>query len=104
MATVYEIRNLVCGKVYIGSTIQQAEKRKQQHWSALRGGYHHNQHLQRSWNLYRENAFRFTPIVTIDCSEAEIRGIETQYIRRTRAALGCENVYTVLEGAENPAT
>jgi len=102
MATVYEIRNLVNWKLYIGSTTRKPKDRKREHWAALRGGRHHNRHLQAAWNLYGEEAFRFTPIYTCDCSEAEIRDVETQHIRNARAKLGRKNVYTIRDGDENP--
>jgi hypothetical protein len=102
MATVYEIRNRVNGKVYVGRTIKAAGVRKTQHWSDLRAGRHHNIHLQRAWNLYGEDAFRFDAVIELDCPEAEILDIEEQRTLRLRAELGRENVYTIRAGGQNP--
>jgi hypothetical protein len=41
-------------------------------------------------------------VLELGCSEAEIRDIETQRIRKARLELGFENVYTILEGGQNP--
>lgn len=56
---VYAIRNLVNGKMYIGSTINPFNKRWQCHRKRLRKGIHHSSHLQASWNKYGEKNFSF---------------------------------------------
>ena len=46
MATgVYQIRNLVNGKTYIGSTSRNFNIRNTEHFSLLRNGKHANNHL-----------------------------------------------------------
>lgn len=59
----YEILNTVNGKRYIGSTMN-LKKRWTEHRKILRGGRHNNQILQRAWNKYGEDAFKFLPILT----------------------------------------
>ena len=55
---VYEIRNLLTGKVYVGSSIQY-ETRKRRHLAKLIIGKHHSTHLQHSWDVYGEDNFEF---------------------------------------------
>lgn len=55
---IYQIRNLINGKTYIGSAIY-FNTRWYRHKSNLRNNRHHNKHLQRSWNKYGEQNFVF---------------------------------------------
>ena len=56
---VYAIRNLVNGKMYIGSTVNPFGRRFGCHKKRLRKGTHHSSHLQASWNKYGEENFDF---------------------------------------------
>lgn len=47
---IYQWRNLVNGKVYIGST-KNFTMRKKTHIEALRKNKHHNRHLQSAWRV-----------------------------------------------------
>jgi group I intron endonuclease len=58
MMGIYQIRNLLNDKVYIGSS-QELKKRWSSHRSALRRNSHPNKHLQNSVNLYGEDSFSF---------------------------------------------
>jgi len=58
---VYAIRCTANSKVYIGQSIK-IDKRKAYHFSSLRGGYHENKHLQRSFNKHGESSFIFCVI------------------------------------------
>lgn len=55
---VYKITNIVNEKVYIGSSINLAQ-RKQRHFNELRQGIHCNKHLQLSFSKYGEDNFLF---------------------------------------------
>lgn len=55
---VYQIRNIINDKVYIGSTNSFA-RRKDEHFTLLRGGKQVNPHLQYAYNMYGESAFVF---------------------------------------------
>ena len=55
---VYEIRNTINGKRYVGSAVN-LPNRKRRHWRDLRKTCHHNRYLQRSWNKCGESAFEF---------------------------------------------
>lgn len=56
---VYQIRNKITGKVYIGST-KHLTDRWNEHLVLLRSGKHHSPHLQASWNLHGGDAFEFS--------------------------------------------
>ena len=59
MACIYQIKNLVNSKIYIGSTQHDFLKRKGEHTCELKGNYHFNSHLQSAWNKYGEQNFKF---------------------------------------------
>jgi hypothetical protein len=61
MIGIYKIENKVNGKVYVGQSIH-IEQRWSEHKAELRGNYHHNAHLQSSWNKYGEDNFEFSII------------------------------------------
>jgi group I intron endonuclease len=56
---VYRIRNIVNGKVYIGSTTDSFSQRFSNHISQLNLGKHGNPHLLRSWKKYGADTFVF---------------------------------------------
>lgn len=58
---IYKIVNLVDGKMYIGSSVN-IYNRKNAHYSDLRKNIHHNVHLQRAFNKYGEENFKFERI------------------------------------------
>lgn len=57
-SVIYQIRNIVNDKVYVGSAIDEA-KRWQQHRRSLNNRTHFNQYLQNSWNKYGAKNFLF---------------------------------------------
>ena len=76
---IYSITNVVTGDMYIGQTIQDFEKRWKSHISALNRG--DNEYLQRSWNKYGEDAFKFKAIHY--CDELDIlNDLEKYYIKK----------------------
>lgn len=56
VAGVYEIRNTLNNKVYVGSSIN-TSRRLKDHARKLAKGGHESQHLQASWNKHGEEAF-----------------------------------------------
>ena len=54
---IYQIKNTVNGKVYIGQSIDTI-KRYDAHWNMLKQGKHFNKHLQRAFNKYGNNGYR----------------------------------------------
>lgn len=61
-AGVYQIRNTLNGKVYIGSSVS-FDRRWALHRRSLRKGTHHTVGLQRAWSKYGEEAFVFEPLL-----------------------------------------
>ncbi|MBF1054549.1 MAG: GIY-YIG nuclease family protein, partial [Parvimonas sp.] len=77
ISCIYEIRNKINNKVYIGSTID-FKQRKATHLKELRRGKHANSHLQNAWNKYGEDNFIFKIIERCSIENLLIR--EQYYI------------------------
>lgn len=74
---IYQIKNLVSGKLYIGSS-NIVQKRWTQHRRELRTGIHSNPRLQNAWNKYGEENFEFS-IVEV-CDIDNLRNREQHFI------------------------
>jgi hypothetical protein len=72
---VYQIKNLINNKCYIGSSIE-IENRWRRHKKDLRKNKHHSIILQRAWNKYGESNFEFSIIE--ECL-VEVLIIQEQY-------------------------
>lgn len=72
---IYKIENLKNGKIYIGQSYN-ISYRWIHHKSDLRGGIHHNKHLQNAWNKYGEDNFSFE--ILEEC-ERELLNSREQY-------------------------
>jgi len=94
MIGIYEIKNKVTGKCYVGSS-KQIEKRWQQHLLALRKGTHHSILLQRAWNKYGEECFAFE--VREECQEGDLLEKEQQYLNNKPEY----NIGTQASGGDN---
>lgn len=62
---IYAIVNLANGKRYIGSAVK-LSWRERKHRLHLSRGTHHSLHLQRAWDKYGAQSFRFMPILYCD--------------------------------------
>jgi len=62
---IYMIENIINRKMYIGSS-ENITRRKNNHFSALRRNKHDNPLLQRSWNKYGTEAFKFILLEKIE--------------------------------------
>lgn len=78
---IYQIRCLVNGKVYVGSTVW-IDRRWKEHFRLLTRGVHHSRHLQRSWLEFGSNSFVFE-ILELASADDLIR-IEQEYLDRIR--------------------
>ena len=65
MASIYMIKNLENGKVYIGQTTQE-NRRESQHFNLLRRGAHYNTELQEDFNKYGEDNLYFEFIEEVE--------------------------------------
>jgi group I intron endonuclease len=61
---IYIIRNVINGKVYVGSAVDVAH-RWVVHRLSLERGDHHSIHLQRAWDEYGSDAFEFALIESV---------------------------------------
>lgn len=68
MIGIYEIRNIVNDKVYVGSSCN-IIIRFNEHKRQLRNNNHHNIKLQRAYNKYGKDAFIFTVLYEVETSE-----------------------------------
>jgi group I intron endonuclease len=73
---IYQIRNKVNKKVYIGKS-KDVRQRCKNHIKSLRDNQHHNRLLQKDFNKYGEDRFDFT--LLIECKENELDGYESAY-------------------------
>ena len=70
---VYEIRNVINGHRYIGSSVD-IFSRRYTHRRSLAARKHHSIYLQRAWDKYGEETFEFSILVI--CPKFELRRIE----------------------------
>lgn len=69
---IYQIRNLINGKRYIGSA-KCFRTRWNGHRAKLRRGSHHSRHLQSSWVKHGESAFFFEVIELCDVNQLLVK-------------------------------
>lgn len=80
---IYQIRNLLDGKVYIGSS-SRMRHRWVMHRSLLRRGLHHSARLQRAWIKHGEENFVFEVLETIS-EPALLVSAENRHITLARS-------------------
>lgn len=74
---IYIILNIISLKTYIGSAVN-LRRRETQHWWDLKNNRHSNQYLQRAYNKYGQDSFRFS--ILEYCRPEECVNIEQQYL------------------------
>jgi group I intron endonuclease len=74
---IYKVENLINGKVYIGKTIKSLNRRKTEHYSAVKQGSQYVFH--KALRKYNENIFDWSIIATAK-SEKELLEIEKFFI------------------------
>lgn len=90
LGAIYEINNLINGKVYIGQTNGDGSDRRNSHMSRLRRGVHMNSHLQNAFNKYGEENFNFE--VFCRCPIDKLDEIEIRMIAEHKALGNCYNI------------
>jgi len=101
MMGVYQIKNKINGKIYIGSSVD-VETRLKAHLSDLRGnrGF---KNMQKDFNKYGENNFEFNILEIID-DESKLREAEDYYIKKYDSIKnGYNEKYAVKKGSNQIA-
>ena len=78
---IYQIKNEVNGKIYIGQTIR-LEERKRRHFQKLKSNTHDNYLLQEDWNKYGEESFSFSYEEFEIQDRTDLNEIEIAYIKK----------------------
>lgn len=79
---IYIIKNTINGREYIGQSNDVYHRFSCHRWS-LKNGVHENEHLQRAWNKYGENAFTFNLLEEVSVDNLDRR--ETEIIEERNA-------------------
>ena len=87
---IYKIENLVNGKVYIGQTRVGFEKRKKQHIHELKNNIHNNDYMQKSWNKYGKENFKFS--IVEECILDKLDELEVKWIAYYKNSVGVYNL------------
>lgn len=72
MRGIYQIKNLINGKIYVGSA-ENLSNRKSVHFTTLKKNIHNNSYLQNAWNKYGEENFIFEIIEIIPVNDKNYR-------------------------------
>jgi group I intron endonuclease len=91
---IYQIVNIINGKRYIGSAVN-LRGRKVRHFANLKGGYHENNHLQKSYNKYKKENFKFE--ILFYCDKKDL----IFYEQRAIDYYGILNLYNIAPIAGN---
>jgi len=97
---IYQILNLVNGKIYVGSS-NNINNRKRSHLHCLRNNRHRNQHLQYAWNKYGEHNFEFEILQIVKISKS-LTGCEQFWISST-SCTDRKYGYNIAINAQHPS-
>lgn len=78
---IYRILCVPTGESYIGQTID-INRRKNKHFSTLRGNKHENSKLQNAWNKYGEENFSFEFWTFDNITPERLNDLECEYIEK----------------------
>ena len=95
---LYEIRNKIFNKVYIGQTIKQTvDKRWYNHIRELNKNIHANKNLQNDWNSFGQSSFEFNIIQKCNCTD-ELDSLEKKFIKEYKII---KKAYNISEGGQS---
>lgn len=89
---IYVIRNIIDGKMYVGSAVN-LRRRRNAHIGLLRTGKHHNVHLQRAWVKHGEGTFEW--IILERCTEGVLIEREQWWLTYYAESYGWTNLYNL---------
>lgn len=97
---IYKIENSVNGNIYIGSS-SDVGRRIKRHKYELKNNKHHSQYLQRAYNKYGAEKFKFTLIEY--CAIDEMLDIEQKYLNELKPAYNVsKNTTAFMLGIKRP--
>lgn len=94
---IYQIKNLVNDKVYIGQSIN-IKGRWSEHKTHLKYNKHHNIHLQKAWNKYGRENFKFS--ILEECNKEDLDFKEIFWINFYKSNIS-KNGYNLESGGNN---
>jgi group I intron endonuclease len=96
---IYTITNTISGKIYVGQA-RNVRKRWHSHQWHLKKGKHRNNHLQRAWDKYGEEAFIFQVVINLsEIPESELQ--ETMNKAEIKFLAKIPNSYNLMEAAKS---
>jgi len=93
---IYKIINKINGKLYVGSS-KHIHQRWDEHEEMLVNNRHHSIKLQRAWNKYGKDNFKFDIIQ--ECKESELLDVEQRWIDELDSF---KNGYNCTNDTKNP--
>ncbi len=90
MIAIYKITNVTNGKFYVGSTVD-TRVRFQTHRRQLRKGTHHCEPLQRAWEKYGEECFKFSIAENVLCRD-DLFEVENRWLSEHHGKIYCYNI------------
>ena len=82
---IYEIHNIITKQTYVGQT-SRGRLRWNEHKSSLRNGVHRNPQLQKDWDKWGKDAFRFNVVEELPCD------LNTEQLLEKETALMLEHI------------
>ena len=95
---IYQIRNLINGHIYIGSTEKNFQHRWSRHLAILRKNKHHSRHLQNAWNKYKEENFIFEILEIVTSGQCLVK--EQEYLDRLKPLYNVNKLATSRRGVK----